>query len=154
MFPYLWLGLSKILHHFWMGITTFALVLGRMWSYIRRVPMLVFAGLSRAMSFTARILWTGCAIVPDVVRMVARGIEHRKGVFAISEFNLTRERLLSLIATLWVFGIVGFAIMSMLMPPPPEPTVEVDHWTNGHLLRDGLLPDMAIKFNEAGHKAP
>ncbi len=31
-------------------------------------------------------------------------------------------------------------------------TVEVVHWSNGHLMRPGLMQDMAIKFNEAGHR--
>jgi Ca-activated chloride channel family protein len=34
----------------------------------------------------------------------------------------------------------------------PESTVEVMHWTSSHLFRDGLLPDMAVEFNAAGHK--
>ena len=31
-------------------------------------------------------------------------------------------------------------------------TVTVIHWTNGHLMRPGLLPDMATAFNRAEHR--
>lgn len=30
--------------------------------------------------------------------------------------------------------------------------VVVAHWTTGHLTRDGLLKDMAMEFNKAGHR--
>lgn len=64
--------------------------------------------------------------------------------------------MLSLIATVWVLGIVGFFLVALFRPPPPEPTVEVVHWSNGHLLREGsglrLLPQMAADFNDADHR--
>jgi Ca-activated chloride channel family protein len=34
---------------------------------------------------------------------------------------------------------------------PTEPTVEVVHWASSHLMRKGLLPEMAAQFNQAGH---
>lgn len=50
--------------------------------------------------------------------------------------------------------LVAFVVVD----PPPEPTVEVVIWTNGHLLRDGtglrLLRQMANEFNAARHRTP
>jgi len=69
----------------------------------------------------------------------------------MSDFNLTRARLLSLAGTVLVFFTVGSIVVRVLWPEPPEPTVEVVHWSNTHLMREGLLPVMAEQFNEAGH---
>ncbi len=32
--------------------------------------------------------------------------------------------------------------------------IEIVHWSTGHLTRDGLLPEMAQKFNEQNHRTP
>ena len=69
----------------------------------------------------------------------------------MSDFNVTRERLVSLVVTLLVFFTVVSIVVRVLWPVPPEPTVVVVHWTTGHLTREGLLKKMAIGFNEAGH---
>ena len=70
---------------------------------------------------------------------------------------LTRQRVLSLIATLWLFAVLGSILAWTLWPAPPEPTVRVVHWATGHLMREGedlrLLPVMAEQFNGAGHRS-
>ena len=71
----------------------------------------------------------------------------------MSDFNLTRERLLSLVVTVLVFFTVGSVVVRVLWPAPPEPTVEVVHWATGHLFRDDLLPNMATEFNQRGYKS-
>lgn len=62
-----------------------------------------------------------------------------------------------MIATLWVLGIVGSLVGWTVWPTPPEPIVEVEHWSTGHLMRKGenirLLPVMVEQFNQAGHRA-
>jgi Ca-activated chloride channel homolog len=65
---------------------------------------------------------------------------------------ITRKRSLFLIATVWVLGIGAFFLLGPGPHPPPEPTVEVMHWSTGHLFRDGLLPEMAQQFNEEGYR--
>ena len=70
----------------------------------------------------------------------------------MSDFNLTRKRLLSLVVSVLVLFTIGSVGLRILWPAPPEPTVQVVHWTTGHLTRDGLLKDMAKEFNEEGHK--
>ena len=66
----------------------------------------------------------------------------------MSEINMPRERLLSIIAALWVLGIGGFFLWNVIKPPPPPPTVDVVHWSTGHLTREGLLFEMADEFNQ------
>ncbi len=72
----------------------------------------------------------------------------------MSDFNLTRKRVVSLIATLWVIGIAASLFAWTFWLGPREPTVEVEHWATGHLMREGekirLLPVMAEEFNPPG----
>ena len=70
----------------------------------------------------------------------------------MSEYNLTRERLLSLVVTVVVFFTIGSISLRAFWPAPPEPTVVVAHWTTGHLTRDGLLKEMAEEFNKTGYR--
>ena len=57
----------------------------------------------------------------------------------------------SIVAILLVTTLLGLGIW--LGPLIPQgPSVTVVHWTNSHLTGDGLLPDMAEQFNEAGYK--
>ena len=74
----------------------------------------------------------------------------------MSDFKLTRKWVLSLIATLWVIGIAGSLVAWTFWLEPREPTIEVEHWATGHLMREGenirLLPVMAEQFNQAGHR--
>lgn len=61
------------------------------------------------------------------------------------DFYSSRKKLLSAIAVVWVFGIGGLFFWEWMSPPPP--TVNVYHWTTGHLLREGLMFEMADEFN-------
>ena len=74
----------------------------------------------------------------------------------MSDFQLARKRVLSIIATLWVIGIAGSLAAWTFWLGPREPTVEVEHWATGHLMREveniRLLPVMAEEFNQAGHR--
>jgi Ca-activated chloride channel homolog len=70
----------------------------------------------------------------------------------MSDYNLTRERLMSLIATTWTLGILAIFATFVFWPPPPPPSIEVVHWANAHMMRKGLLPDMARQFNQDRHK--
>ena len=74
----------------------------------------------------------------------------------MTDFNLTRKRVISLIASLWVLGIAGTFVGWVYWPTAPEPTVEVWHWATGHLMREGegisLLPVMVEQFNQAEHR--
>ena len=71
----------------------------------------------------------------------------------MTDFKLTRQGVISLIATLWILGLAGSFVGWMFWPTPPEPTVEVRHWATGHLMREGeginLLPVMAERFNDS-----
>ena len=72
------------------------------------------------------------------------------------DFKLTRKRVVSLIATLWVIGIAGSLVAWTFWLAPRQPTMEVEHWATDHLMREGkdirLLPEMAKEFNRAGHR--
>ena len=142
--------------HLRMGASTIALLLGWLIRSTWLIGLATFQGLSRAPVFVARTMWTGAGAVPDVGKAAVGLATDRKGVIAMSDHNLTRQRVLSLIGTLWVLGIVGSLIGWTLWPTPPEPTVEVEHWATGHLMREGedlrLLPVMAEQFNDAGHR--
>ncbi|MEE8148698.1 MAG: vWA domain-containing protein, partial [Longimicrobiales bacterium] len=138
----LWLVVSVPTRTVWVGVTTAWLLTGA-----------VVGGGGR---FAFSTVSTGVAAVPDAVRLVPRAVQLRKRGDAMSSSKLTRERWLSLIATLWVFGMVGFVGAAMVWPAPPEPVVKVVHWATGHLLRDWsdmrMLPAMATEFNEAGYR--
>ena len=67
--------------------------------------------------------------------------------------QVKREGLVSLVVTLLVLLTIVAVGARILWPAPPEPTVVVAHWTTGHLTRDGLLKEMAIEFNKAGHRS-
>ena len=133
----------------WMGASTIALLLGWLIRAARRQGLAVLRGTSGTVVLLATMMWTGVGTAPEVGRTVWQLATDRKGVFAMSDNNLTRQRVLSLIGTLWVLGWTFW-------PAPPEPTVEVEHWATGHLMREGdgirLLPVMAEEFNRAGHR--
>jgi hypothetical protein len=59
----------------------------------------------------------------------------------------TRNGVLMIIAGLW---LVGFTTI-VAARRPEEPILTVVHWTNGHMMRPGLLPQMAEQFNAAHH---
>jgi Ca-activated chloride channel family protein len=56
----------------------------------------------------------------------------------------------------WALGLVGILVTVSMSPRAQEPTVEVVHWSNGHLLRTGsglrLLEQMADEFNGDNHR--
>ena len=143
---FVWPGLSDAGRFLWQGIVTLANVLflvGRfganslVWTLLLPVRSLVFV---------ATVLYTGVLAVPDGVRMLARIVRTRKEVPAMSDFRLTRERMNSLIATLFLFGVAGYLAWMLLNPPQP---VVVAHWANGHVMRKTLLNEMSEKFNQA-----
>ena len=139
-----------VLRPFGTGLETLAwsvrLAVRLAWLAARMVPV----GLARVGIFGARTARTGSETAVDIGRLAVRMASGRSEVHTMSD-NLTRERVLSLIATVWVLGLMGFIGYRVVEPPPPEPTVVVAHWTTGHLTRDGLLREMAAEFNGAGH---
>ena len=60
----------------------------------------------------------------------------------MSDFKLTRKRVLSLIATLWVIGIAGSLVAWTFWLEPREPTIEVEHWATGRI--PPALPSLAV----------
>ena len=146
------LGLWNIAHYARMGVSTAAVTLVWALGGAGLGMSMVLRGLGSTPSFAMRTVSTGSSTVPDVLRFGVRLATPRKAVSSMSELNLTRERVLSLIATIWIFGIVGLILGAVLWPAPPEPRVVVAHWATGHLTRDGLLKDMAKEFNKAGHR--
>ena len=52
-----------------------------------------------------------------------------------------------------VVAVLGAGIaVNYIWDPFQGPTVTVVHWTNSHLMPDGLLPKMAEQFNKEGHR--
>ena len=152
----LWLGSAGILRHLLLGASTAALSLGWVLGYIWQGLSVIFQGLIRSPFLVTRTVWSGCTVVPDLWKAGVRMTKQGKEGFRMAEFNLTRERLLSLVVTVLVFFTIGSAMVRILWPAPPEPTVKVVHWATGHLMREGedvrLLPVMAEQFNKAGHR--
>ena len=152
----LWLGGSAILRHLWLGVSTAGLVLswalGQLWRGVSIIPQV----LVRSSAFVVRTVWTACNVVRDVLEAGREVAKHRKGVSVMSDFNLTRERLLSLVATALIFFLAVSVLIRVFWPAPPEPTTRVVHWATDHLMREGedlrMLPVMAEEFNKAGHR--
>ena len=72
----------------------------------------------------------------------------------LSRLNHTRNLLLGTIAVIWVTAVVvifAYTGDASRVDPPTEPVV-VTHWTSSHLMRVGLLPEMADQFNQSGHR--
>ena len=153
---YLYRPVFQVLRILGLGLSTIALLLVATWRGVLRCVAFVPRGAYRSAAFAGRTISTGFGTVPDVGKTAVWVARHRKGVYAMSDFSLTRQRVLSLVATLWVFAILGSILAWTLWPAPPEPTVRVVHWATGHLMREGedlrLMPVMAEQFNEAGHK--
>ena len=68
-----------------------------------------------------------------------------------------RRRSVGVLSLLLTMGFVGGLVVGLMalfggLFGSGGPTVEVVHWTTGHLTRDGLLKEMADEFNKAGHK--
>ena len=152
LLAYPWQGASAVLRNLWLGGSTIVLALGWTLGYFRQGALIILQGLRRSPLFVVRTVWTAYTAVPDVWRTGAWIAKHRKEVSEMADFNLTRERLLSLVVTVLVFFTIGSIALRVLWPAPPGPTVQVNPWTTGHLTRDGLLKDMAKEFNKAGHR--
>ena len=154
--PYLYRPVLLVLRLMGLGLSTIALLLAATCREVMGAMAFAARGTCRSAAFAGRTVWTGFGTVPDVGKTAVWIARHRKGMYAMSDFSLTRQRVLSLIATLWLFAIVGSILAWTLWPAPPEPTVRVVHWATGHLMREGeglrLLPVMAEQFNEAGHR--
>ena len=72
----------------------------------------------------------------------------------LTQLNHTREVLLGLIAVIWVVAVAGiFAFTGDgCTDDMPLAPVVVTHWVSSHLMREGLLPQMAEEFNQACYK--
>ena len=160
---YLWRGISAssqpvglALGYAWLGVSTAAIVLGWPLTGLLRGGSMAIQGVMTSSLFVIRTVVTAYSVIANVGVAAVRSIQQQKEVPALSDLNLTRQRVLSLIATLWVFAILGSMLAWTFWPAPPEPTVEVEHWATGHLMREGenirLLPVMAEQFNRAGHR--
>ncbi len=147
-----WQGTYTILNHLRLGVSAVVSVL--MWTIYNlwHGSQAMLQGLIRSPLLAAQIVGTAFTVSPDVLRAGLSVAKHRKGVSVMSERNLTRERLLSLVVTVVVFFTAASVGVRAFWPAPPEPTVVVAHWTTGHLTRDGLLKDMAEVFNAAAHR--
>jgi hypothetical protein len=60
------------------------------------------------------------------------------------------RRLTAVVVTVIVLAVGGGVALRVLWPGGG--TVVVVHWSNGHLMRQGLLPEMAAEFNRASHR--
>ena len=158
---YLFRPATIAVRHLWSGLTTALLLVGWLLHRLAWRAVLTSRGAFRSAAFAGRTVWTGFSTVPDVGKTAVWVARHRKGVSTMSDFSLTSERVLSLIATLWLLTIVGSMLAWTLWPAPPEPTIKVVHWATGHLMREGelpsgeslrLLPVMGEEFNKAGHR--
>ena len=142
---------SGALRYLWQRLRAAALILAWLLRAVGAGGRRVWDGGWLSARFADRIANLAVLTVWDVGRAVISAARERKGVSAMSE-AMPRERVLSLIATVWVLGILGFFLVGFLRPPPPESTVVVTHWATGHLMRDGLLPEMADEFNAQGRR--
>src|SRR5438552_18732102 len=59
----------------------------------------------------------------------------------------TRNRALMVIAGVWLVGFTTIVAAKW----SEGPAITVVHWANGHMMRAGLLPQMAEQFNAARH---
>ena len=68
----------------------------------------------------------------------------------LSRLNYTTNRLLGAIAAIWLAAVVGiFAFTGGTDSVDP---VVVTHWVSSHLVKEGLLPEMAAQFNLVGYQ--
>ncbi|MDA1348811.1 MAG: hypothetical protein O3A47_08090, partial [Chloroflexi bacterium] len=135
------------------GALVGAFAVGWLFTYVWAGIVLIGRGLARSSVLTIRTVTTGSEVALDVSRIVFWAVKRREGVMNMSEVNLGRDRLLSLVVTVLVFFTVGSVGVRLLWPAPPEPTVVVTHWVTGHLYYGANLPDMAEEFNRAGHRS-
>ena len=67
----------------------------------------------------------------------------------LSRSNHTRNALLAAIAVIWLAAVAS--VFAFTGGSGREPLV-VNHWVSSHLMRADLLPQMAARFNQAGHR--
>ena len=104
--PYLYRPVLLVLRLLGLGFSTIALLLAAACSGLLRRVALAPREAYRSAAFAGRTIWTGFGTLPDVGKTAVWIAQHRKGVYAMSDFSLTRQRVLSLIATLWLFAIL------------------------------------------------
>ena len=146
------IGTYTILHYLYVGVLTAVLIFVWTLHHLWHGVFTMLQGLMTSAFLVARIPLTAFAVAPDVWRAGVGVAKRRKGVSVMSDNNLTRERLLSLVVTAVFFFAVASIGLRAFWPAPPEPTVVVAHWTTGHLTRDGLLKEMAEEFNKTGYR--
>ena len=147
---HVWTGVSTDLGHLGRGIAIGAQAVGSVLRHTWQGTLIILQGLRRTPVLVVRTVWTAFTTAPDVLRAVVWVVKHRKGVSTMSDPNLTRERLLSLVVTVLVFFTIASIGVRIFWPAPPEPTVEVVHWVTGHLWFGPDLPGTAAKFNDTG----
>ncbi|HLF07906.1 MAG TPA: VWA domain-containing protein [Dehalococcoidia bacterium] len=167
---YLWLGPLTIVHYLRIGaegvVAALKKAVGVPWSYLwlgvttifvllrlgaRAAGLAVWGGLlflGRAVRFMVRAPWITYATLSDLWETMVGPRQSQLGVYTMSDFTLTRERLLALVATLWLFGVAAVIVWGLVKPPP---TVVVTHWASGHMARPALLPAFSDEFNKANH---
>ncbi|HEY94876.1 MAG TPA: VWA domain-containing protein, partial [Dehalococcoidia bacterium] len=152
IFNYLWLMIFAPFKYIWLGVKAVFTVIASGIKHVFHGIQVVITKFYKSFISLIKMLGTGCAVIIDmlkfgwqrVVRVLLGNPE-----FGTTELNLTRERLRALAVTIVVlFTIFGVSVKLAL----PEPTINVVHWTTGHLVRDGLLMDMAKEFNESDNR--
>ena len=114
------------------------------------IPATAVVSFRRAITLLVQAVLVGIGTLPDTWTALQLLVGRKEGNHSMESLNLSRQRLLSLVGTLWLFGIFGLVVFSVAVPSS-EPTVEVVQWANSHMTRSGLLPDMAKQFNDEGH---
>ena len=139
-----------VLDHLRFGLYTAGLPVVWTLARLRNGLLLSLRGLVFSPFYAARVVVIAFRAAGDVVRLVVWVGRNRKGVSAMSDFNLERERLVSLVVTMLVLFLGVSVAVRVFWPEPPEPTVDVVHWVTGHLYFGPDLPGTADKFNETG----
>ena len=128
-----------------------AVIPGRILGYLSWLALLPLKGLWKTLAFVMWVLMGSFTAVFDVGKLIGWMVQNRRIGIPDSGINPMRWRLLSLAGTV-ASVIVGAFLVIQIVVPTPEASVTVVHWTTGHLTRDGLLNEMAIQFNSAGHR--
>ncbi|MFC1947869.1 VWA domain-containing protein, partial [Chloroflexota bacterium] len=162
-FKYLWEGFTTILKvirlmifvpatYTWRSIKTVFIVIGHGIQYILHSIQVILTTIYGSFISFLKMLSTGCAVIVDAIKIGWQWVIRvllGNPEFGRTQLNLTRERRRALVVTLVVFfAICGVSVRILW----PEPTINVVHWTTGHLVREGLLTDMAKEFNESDRR--
>ena len=117
----LWLGASTIVRYLWLGVSTTVLIFRWTLGAVTQGVSMAIQGFKRTGFLVIRTVRTACGVVPDLGRMIIWSIKERKGVPRMSDFNLTRQRLLSLVVTVLVIFAVGSVLVRVLWPAQELP---------------------------------